>query len=144
MPSLRRYFAAALPSLIAAASPLQAQNAPSPKRFEFSAYAVLNYLHFDWDTERERRAEIDLERLVLEGVYTPSSKVSFEAEVELEHGGSGASVEFDDGEFETEVEKGGEVVVEELHATFALKDWLDLRVGHFYVPVGFLSSKYQP
>jgi hypothetical protein len=147
MPALRRFIAAALASLCTgAAFPilLPAQDPAPPKRFAFSAYAALNYLHFDWDTEADRRAVIDLERLVVEGVYTPSRKVSFEAEVEFEHGGSGSSVEFEDGEFETEVEKGGEIVVEELHATFALKDWLDLRVGHFYVPVGFLSSKYQP
>src|SRR5262245_54122630 len=102
MPRLRRYFAALLPFLAFPTAALKAQDASPPRRFQFSAYAVLNYLNFDWDTERERRAQIDLERLVLEGVYTPSSKVSFEAEVELEHGGSGASVEFEDGEFETE------------------------------------------
>src|SRR5512143_307037 len=147
MLTFRRFTTAALGSVFALAwlpALLVAQDYTSPKRFTFSAYATLNYLNFNWDTDASRRALIDLERLVVEGVYTPSRKLSFEAEVEFEHGGSGSSVEFDDGEFETEVEKGGEIVVEELHATFALKDWLDLRVGHFYVPVGFLSSKYQP
>jgi hypothetical protein len=40
------------------------------------------------------------------------------------------------GEFETEVEKGGEVKVEELCATFELMPELNLRLGHFFLPLG--------
>src|SRR5215475_11577129 len=107
-----------LPSVVAAQTP----DSTPPKKFIFEAYATINYAHYNWDTDINRRAVVDLERLVLEGVYAPTPRLSFEAEVELEHGGTGASIEFDPfeefGEFETEIEKGGEVVVEELHATF--------------------------
>lgn len=136
--------ALALVALALACLPSHATAQEAPRKFTFSAYATLNYFNFDWDSDRAKKSVIDLERLVVEGVYTPTRRLSFEAEVEFEHGGSGSALEFEDGEFESEIEKGGEIVVEELHATFGLKDWLDLRVGHFYVPVGYLSSKYQP
>lgn len=130
--------------LASAPAALDAQDPSPPKKFTFSAYATLNYFNFNWNSDPAKKAVIDMERLVVEGVYAPTRRLSFEAEVEFEHGGSGSELEFEDGAFGSEVEKSGEVIVEELHATFGLKDWLDLRVGHFYVPVGFLSSKYQP
>ena len=47
------------------------------------------------------------------------TQLEFEAEVELEHGGTGTSLELDYeefGEFEQEVSKGGEVALEEIKA----------------------------
>jgi len=140
-----RTIAAGLFSFFPLAAAGQTPDSTAARRFRFEAYAAINYAHYDWDTEAHRRAVVDLERLVLEGEYAPTPRLSFEAELELEHGGTGSSIVSEAvGEFQTELEKGGEVVIEELHATFALKRWLDLRVGHFYVPVGFLSSKYKP
>lgn len=117
----------------------------STRRLGLSAYASITYAHYDWDTERTRRATLDMERLVVEGTYWLTPRISFEAEVEFEHGGTGATTELSSQQgFETEIEKGGEVIVEELHATFQLRPGLNLRVGHFYVPIGWMSSKYTP
>ena len=72
----------------------------------------------------------------------------FESEVEFEHGGTGVTMEFDRleefGEFEQEVEKGGEIVVEKLQATFQLRPAFNVRVGHLYVPVGLLTAYDEP
>jgi hypothetical protein len=120
----------------------------SAKRFALAAYAAITYSHYNWDTDRHRRATIDLERLVVEGTYRLTPRIGFEAEVEFEHGGTGSALDFDPSgastKFETEIEKSGEIVLEELHATFQLRRGLNLRVGHFYVPMGWLSSKYTP
>ena len=68
-----------------------------------------NYFNYDWDTHPEKRDEADLERLVLEGKYQFNEQWSIHAEVEYEHGGTGATMEFDVfeefGEFEQEIEK---------------------------------------
>jgi hypothetical protein len=69
-----------------------------------------------------------------------------EAEIEFEHGGTGAAkeIEYEEfGEFETEVEKGGEVVVEELYVEKEIGRF-ELKVGRFYVAVGQLSYYYRP
>lgn len=119
-----------------------------PSKLHLSAYATVNYARYNWDTDPHRRATLDLEWLVVEATYQALPRLAFEAEVEFEHGGTGGEIEFDpleeSGRFASGIDKGGEVVVEEVHATFNLTPSLDLRVGHFYVPVGSLSSKYEP
>ena len=67
--------------------------------------------------------------------------------MEFEHGGAGAALEleFEEfGEFEQEIEKGGEVVVEELAVERKFSDAFRVRLGHFYVAVGHLSHRYHP
>ncbi|HXI20381.1 MAG TPA: hypothetical protein VNH46_04815 [Gemmatimonadales bacterium] len=125
-----------------------APDSTDTRRVRVEGYGIIDYAHYAWDTEPGRPAILDLERLVVEGVYSPTPKLAFEAEVEFEHGGTGSSVEIEPGPgtgvLESAVEKGGEIVLEELHVTYALASWLDVRAGHFYVPVGYLSSKYKP
>lgn len=117
-------------------------------RVEVEGYGIINYFHFAWQTDPRRRAVIDLERFVLESSYRVSPQLRFEAELEFEHGGTGATMEFDPfeefGEFEQEIEKGGEIVVEKLQATFLLRPAFNVRVGHVYVPVGLISSADEP
>lgn len=117
-------------------------------RVQVSGYAMINYNNYKWDTDPNRRADVDMERAVIEASYRLTPKIELTGEVEFEHGGTGTTIEYDPfeefGEFEHEIEKGGEIRIEELHVTFQLAKGLRLRVGHFYVPMGFLSSKYTP
>ena len=48
------------------------------------------------------------------------------------------------GEFETEIEKGGEVIVEKLAAVFSFQTALNFRVGHIIVPVGLVAKRHRP
>ena len=67
--------------------------------------------------------------------------------MEFEHGGAGAALEleFEEfGEFEQEIEKGGEVIVEELAIERKFSDAFRVRLGHFYVAVGHLSDHFHP
>ena len=69
-------------------------------------------------------------------------------EVEFEHGGTGATKEIEynkeGGEIETEIEKGGEVALEQLHITKHFSNAFNLRIGHMIVPVGLTNSHHEP
>ena len=123
-----------------------ARNESSP--YSFKGYAVANYFNYDWDTHPEKRDEADLERLVLEGKYRFNEQWSITAEVEYEHGGTGSTMEFDVfeefGEFEQEIEKGGEIVIEELFVQFDYRPWLGMRIGEIPVPVGLINKRHRP
>ncbi len=116
--------------------------------FTVSGYGVINYSHFNWDLDPDRRAAIDLERLVVAPKYRINDTIRLEAELEFEHGGTGSTMEFDKfeefGEFEFEIEKGGEIIVEKLAAVFSIKPTYNFRIGHIIVPVGLVSKRHRP
>jgi hypothetical protein len=107
---------------------------------EFEVHGAMNYYHFNWQTDSARRNAIDNELFTLEMNYHWTPKVSLTAEIEFEHGGTGSSLEFDRfeefGEFEYDISKGGEVLLEELSLTMLLNDHLELEVGRLRVPFG--------
>jgi len=115
---------------------------------EIEAYGIINYHAFDWQTDPQRRAVVDIERAAVEASYRLNDRIRIESEIEFEHGGTGSSMEFDKfeefGEYEQEVEKGGEVVVEKLAAVIGFSDEFNLRIGHFYVPIGLTNVDYEP
>ena len=110
------------------------------RRFSVEGYGVANYYAFDWQTDPNRRNTLDLERLAIEPSFQVNPWLQFNAEIEFEHGGTGVTIEFDPfeefGEFETEVEKGGEVEVEKLEAVFSLKPRLQSSGGPAVRPRG--------
>ena len=117
-------------------------------RIHLEVYGSINYQDFNWQTFPGKRAAIDLERFVLEPSYRISKKIRVKAEIEFEHGGTGASVEFDRfeefGEFEYEIEKGGEVILEQLNIDWSFRKWLNLKIGHFEVPIGLMPYRDEP
>ncbi|MCA9515441.1 MAG: hypothetical protein KC635_10890, partial [Myxococcales bacterium] len=117
-------------------------------------YGQLLFAWYDYDLDQTRaggareasRLVFDTTRFTMEIEGALPFGLEFEAEVELEHHGAGAAVEleYDEfGEYEQEVEAGGEVVLEEL---FLAKSFgpLRLRLGRFYLGVGLLSELYRP
>jgi hypothetical protein len=119
-----------------------------------SGYGELGFAFYDHGADRsreggaldDRRLEFDTTRLVAELEGTLPAGLELEAEVEFEHGGTGSAmeVEYEEfGEFESEVEKGGEVVVEELYLELE-RGRFELKVGRFYVALGQLSYYYRP
>ena len=116
--------------------------------FSVSGYGVINYSHFDWELDPDRRAAIDVERFVIAPKYRINDTIRLESELEFEHGGTGSTMEFDKfeefGEFEMEIEKGGEVIVEKLAAVFSFRPSLNFRVGHIIVPVGLIAKRHRP
>lgn len=68
-------------------------------------------------------------------------------EIEFEHTGTGVSFEKEyeeSGEWEQEVEKGGEVELEQFWLEKTIKPWLNIRAGHIVVPVGLNNSAHEP
>ena len=68
-------------------------------------------------------------------------------EVEFEHGGTESAVEVDadeSGEYEAEVEKGGEVALEQFWIQKSFSRSLNLRMGEIVVPVGATNKYHMP
>jgi len=124
--------------------------------FEVGGYADLQFAFYnhgenqnrEGGAQRDARLTFDTARLVLElEGELPEYGLEAEVEIEFEHGGTGAAMELEYeefGEFEQEVEKGGEVLIEELYLKKKLGERFSLSLGRFYVAVGTLSQYYRP
>ncbi|MCB1183338.1 hypothetical protein KDM41_07880 [bacterium] len=145
---------AALVVALAIAVPALAQDPVSG--LHLSGYADLLYARFDYGPDQKSgengsppddRAIMDLQRFVLGVGYEFDPTLVFAAEIEIEHGGTGGALELEYeefGEYEQEIEKGGEVVLEQLHLTKTFSDAFALRVGHGIVPVGLINLAHLP
>lgn len=95
-----------------------------------------------------RRRTIDMKEIEaeLEIYLGPQSK--FEFEVEIEHGGTGTALEFDAfeefGEFESEIERGGEVSLSEAYYEYSLGQEWDLVVGKAPLRLSLSSNHESP
>ena len=133
-----------------------AEDHKSAPKIKFTGYGELIYSHFDYGPDQksgpagsppDSRATIDIARLALEMELRLLRGVELETEVEIEHGGTGGALEIEYeefGEYETEVEKGGEVILEELYIKREFSDAFNIRLGHFYVAVGLTTEQYHP
>ncbi|SHE77397.1 hypothetical protein [Dysgonomonas macrotermitis] len=69
------------------------------------------------------------------------------AEIEFEHGGTEAAIELEAeeaGEYESEIERGGEVALEQFWIEKTITPALNIRIGHFVVPVGYTNANHLP
>lgn len=148
------------PVAVAAPAPTPPAKAPAPAKADHPDLTVKSYgeLQFAWfdhgpnqnrsgGAQRDSRLEFDTTRFVLELEYHLPRDIEIEAEIEFEHGGTGSALEleYDEfGEFESEVEKGGEVLIEELYIQKIFAGRHALKVGRFYVAMGLLSEDTRP
>ena len=122
------------------------------RRLQWSGYGIVNYQRYDFypnaqSRTAERRARTDLERLILAPRFNFGRGFSFHAEVEFEHGGTGTTVEYEReeaGEFEAEIEKGGEVAIEFAYLQYESGGWFNARIGELVVPFGMVNTHHQP
>lgn len=153
-----RLYAVATVMLAAVATPGASHaDGLGPHEFDlqFGGYAELGAAFHDYgeDGSRaggardDRRLEFDATRFVAELEGTMPIGLEFEAELEIEHGGTGTAmeIEYDEfGEYEREVEKGGEVQLEEFHLKRTFAGRYQVAVGRFYVALGHLSQYFRP
>ncbi len=95
----------------------------------------------------EHRGVFDLHRFTLEIESTLPYDVEFEAEIEFEHGGTGASLELEYeefGEYNVDIETGGAVLLEKLYLKKTINDFISMKLGRFPVGLGLLSYRYHP
>ena len=115
----------------------------------FKDYGLNRYYGGEGNT-RKNRSEISIPRFVLSGEYKITSKWILSAEIEFESGGTGMAYELEsgtgseNGEYEMEVEKGGEVALEQFHITRRIVDGFNVRAGHLVLPVGLTNAHHEP
>ena len=147
-------------ALASAPGPLAAAPEPEPGErppfeLDLGGYGEMHFSYYDHGPDQTQpggsppdgRATFDTARFVAELEGVMPGDVEFEAEVEFEHGGTGSTLELEYeefGEYETEVERGGEVVLENLYLKKSVGEHLAVKVGRFYVAVGLLSDHHRP
>ncbi|MFK5975041.1 MAG: hypothetical protein QM493_00915 [Sulfurovum sp.] len=122
------------------------------EQMEIFGYGTAFYSNYDYlpnyQSSPQNRSKIDLERFVISPRFIISDTIKIVSEIEFEHGGTGSTMEYDTldefGEFESEIEKGGEVVLEEAYIDINQKSWLNFKIGHMIVPVGLNSQRHLP
>lgn len=114
---------------------------------QFKDYGINRFNGTDYGNTRINRKEIAIPRFVLAMDFKFSKKWILGAEIEFESGGTGVAYELENtenGEYETEIEKGGEVAIEQFHITRLITPALNVRAGHMIVPVGLTNTHHEP
>ncbi|MBR2185641.1 MAG: hypothetical protein IJ897_09530 [Prevotella sp.] len=90
----------------------------------------------------------DLPHICLNIGYDFGKGWTMGSEIEYEHGGTGSAVEIEAeeaGEYEAEVEKGGEVNIEQFWINKAFMGGkLNVKAGEIIVPVGYSNAYHEP
>lgn len=95
----------------------------------------------------DSHSRVDLPHVVIYLGYDFGHGWSMGSEIEFEHGGVEAAVEMEDdegGEYESEIERGGEVALEQFWLQKSFCREFNIRAGHIVVPVGGTNSSHEP
>ena len=95
----------------------------------------------------EQHGRFDIPHAVIYLGYDFGKGWSMQTEIEFEHLGTGSAVEreFEEaGEWEAEIEQGGEVELEQFWIQKSFFPELNIRAGHMVVPVGGLNNAHEP
>lgn len=105
------------------------------------------YTNADQFKDADSYGRFDLPHVVINIGYDFGHGWTMGSEIEFEHGGSESAVEIEEeetGEYETEVERGGEVALEQFWIQKSWSRALNLRMGHIIVPVGLTNMHHMP
>lgn len=109
-----------------------------------------NYLRYGKTPEKyanDRYGEVDLPHVVINLGYDFGHGWSMGTEIEFEHGGTESAIEIEEeegGEYESEIERGGEVALEQFWLQKRFNDYAVIRAGMQVVPVGALNANHEP
>lgn len=113
----------------------------------FKDYGINRFYGHKEGNAKQNHNTISIPHFVLAFDYKFTPKWILGAEIEFEYGGTGTSYELENtenGEYETEVEKGGEVALEQFHITRMIVPEFNIRAGHIIVPVGLTNAHHEP
>lgn len=113
----------------------------------FKDYGINRFYGGDNGNRKTHRNTISIPRFVLAFDYKFTPKWILGAEIEFEAGGTGNALELENsenGEYETELEKGGEVALEQFHITRLIHPSFNVRLGHMVLPVGLTNAHHEP
>ncbi|MDR2840629.1 MAG: hypothetical protein LBV75_05120, partial [Paludibacter sp.] len=108
---------------------------------------INRYSHAANYRDAASHGRFDLPHVVFFVGYEFGSGWRFQSEIEFEHGGTETAVELEAeeaGEVENEIERGGEVVLEQFWIEKSFSSALNLRIGHIIVPVGLTNGNHLP
>jgi hypothetical protein len=127
-------------------------------RFRLGAYgeAVMQRMDYSDNVARyaypdkykeDKHGRVDLPHVVLFFDYEVGHGWKVAGEIEFEHGGTGSTYEIEyteAGEYEYEIEKGGEVALEQFWVEKSWSTYANLRMGHIIVPIGVTNQYHMP
>jgi hypothetical protein len=113
----------------------------------FFSDSYLRYSDPESKKDAKSNGRFDLPHVVIYIGYDFGKGWSMGSEIEFEHGGSESAVEIETeeaGEYETEVERGGEVAIEQFWLQKTFNKHFNLRMGHIIVPIGQTNNHHMP
>ena len=109
-----------------------------------------NYLRYGKNPQKfagDHYGEFDLPHVVIYLGYDFGKGWSMATEIEFEHGGPEVATEIEEeegGEYESEIERGGEVALEQFWLQKRFNDYAIIRAGMQVIPVGGLNAHHEP
>ncbi|QGY42129.1 hypothetical protein GM418_00205 [Maribellus comscasis] len=135
------------------------QKTENEPRLKIGGYGEITYQRYNYSadfnrytypenfTGNEKRAQTDVPHLVFSLEYLFDNNWKLGSEIEFEHGGTASEVEIEAeefGEYEQEVEKGGEIILEQFWLEKSFSSRFNIRAGHIIVPVGITNYQHLP
>lgn len=115
--------------------------------YNFYSDNVNRYSHAADYKDAKGHGRFDLPHVVLMIGFDFGKGWSMGSEIEFEHGGVESAVELEQeevGEYEKDIERGGEVALEQFWIQKTFLPQLNVRAGHMVVPVGATNSHHLP
>lgn len=114
---------------------------------KFYSDKYLRYTDAATYKDDDSHGRFDLPHIVFWVGYDFGKGWTLGTEIEFEHGGTESAVEIEEeeaGEYESEVERGGEVAIEQFWINKRFCRELNLKIGHIIVPVGATNMYHMP
>ncbi|MDR1585599.1 MAG: hypothetical protein LBS07_05440, partial [Prevotellaceae bacterium] len=108
---------------------------------------IFRYSSPDRYKDDPSHGRFDLPHVVFFVGYEFGNGWRINSEIEFEHGGIEGAMELEPeegGEYEMEIERGGEIVLEQFWIEKTFSRSLNLRMGHIIVPVGLTNGNHLP
>ena len=108
---------------------------------------MFRYSYPDRYKNADGYGRLDLPHVVINIGYDFGHGWTMGSEIEFEHGGNEVAIEIEaeeTGEFEHEIERGGEVALEQFWIQKSFCNALNIRMGHIIVPVGQTNYAHLP
>ena len=108
---------------------------------------MFRYSHAERYRDAKGHGRVDIPHVVINLGYDFGKGWTMGTEIEFEHGGNEVAVELEaeeTGEFEHEIERGGEVALEQFWIQKSFDKAFNIRMGHIIVPVGQTNYAHLP
>ncbi|MDR0395045.1 MAG: hypothetical protein LBH77_07815 [Tannerella sp.] len=105
------------------------------------------YSNAESHKDAKSHGRFDLPHVVFLVGYDFGKGWTFSSEIEFEHGGTESAVEIEAeemGEYESEIERGGEVALEQFWIQKSFGRAFNIRMGHIIIPVGLTNQYHMP